>query len=85
MVNFENLDVPLINELLGKIGRMFRLCKGVTRVYRNPQEEAMGLGETLIPFDYHVEGTEVLSVRAVTSVMSSTTCTVYMAKGEEPP
>lgn len=84
MVNFENLDVPLINELLGKIGRMFRLCKGVTRVYRNPQEEAMGLGETLIPFDYHVEGTEVLSVRAVTSVMSSTTCTVYMAKGEEP-
>ena len=84
MVNFENLDVQLINELLGKIGRMFRLCKGVTRVYRNPQEEAMGLGETLIPFDYHVEGSEVLTVRAVTSVMSSTTCTVYMAKGEEP-
>ena len=84
MVNFDHLDVPLINELLGKIGRMFRLSKGVTRVYRNPQDEAMGIGETMIPFDNHVEGTEILSIRAVTSVMSSTTCTVYMAKDEEP-
>ena len=84
MVHFEDLDVPLIYQLLGKIGLMFRLSKGVTRVYRNPQEEAMGLGETLIPFDNHVEGYEVLSIRAVTSVMSSTTCTIYMAKGEEP-
>ena len=84
MTNFERLDVPLVYQLLGKIGRMFRLSKGVTRAYRNPQEEALGLGETFIPFDNHVEGYEVLSVRAVTSVMSSTTCTIYMAKDEEP-
>ena len=84
MVNFDKLDVDLIQELLGKIGKMFRLSKGITRVYRNAREEAMGLGDTYIPFDNQVEGYEVLTIKAVTSVMSSATCTVYMSKNEEP-
>ena len=84
MVNFDKLDVDLIQQLLGRIGKMFRLCKGITRVYRNAREEAMGLGDTYVPFDTQVEGYEVLTIKAVTSVMSSATCTVYMSKDEEP-
>ena len=84
MTNFEHLDVPLINELLSKIGKMFRLSKGITTVYRNAREEAMGLGEVMIPFDNHVPSKEILTIRAVTSVMSSATCTVYMAEDEAP-
>ncbi len=84
MVDFDNVDVKLINELLKKTGLMFRLCKGVTRVYRNPQEEIEGKGEIFIPFDLGKEGYEVLTLRCVTSVLTSATCTVYMSPDEEP-
>ena len=84
MVNFDKLDVDLIQQLLGKIGQMFRLSKGITKIYRNARDEAMGKGDVYIPFDNHVEGYEVLTIRAVTSVMSSAVCTVYMANDEEP-
>ncbi|SCW26692.1 diguanylate cyclase (GGDEF) domain-containing protein [Ruminococcaceae bacterium YRB3002] len=84
MVTFDTPDVPLIEELLIKISTMFRLSKGVTRVYKNPQEEREGKGETLSCFDSGKEGNEILSLRVVTSVMSSATITVYMAPDEEP-
>ena len=73
-----------IESLLIEISSMFRLSKGVTRVYRNPQEEAAGGGETLKCFDTGIEGKEVISIRVVTSVMSITTMTVYMSPDEEP-
>lgn len=82
-VAFDTVDQPLIESLLIKIATMFRLSKGVTRVYKNPQEEAMGLGETLCCFD-RGEGEEILKIRVVTSVMSIATMTIYMDPKEEP-
>ncbi len=84
MVDFENVDVPLVSNLIAKIGRMFRLAKGVTKVYKNPREEEEGGGETYIPFDTDKECHEVLSLRVVTSVLSSATCTIYMTEDEVP-
>lgn len=82
-VSFDTVDKGLIEDLLIKISKMFRLCKGVTRVYQNPREEREGKGETLCCFDLG-EGKEILTVRVVTSVMSSATMTVYMDPDEEP-
>lgn len=84
ITNFDELNVDLIQELLTKIGKMFRLSKGIVRIYRNAKDEAMGIGDTYIPFDNNTESVEIIKLRAVTSVMSSATCTVFMAKDEEP-
>ena len=77
-------NIPDIEAILIEISIMHRLSKGVTRLYRNPEEEAKGGGETLCCFDTGIEGKEVLSVRTVTSVMSIATMTVYMAPDEPP-
>ena len=82
-VSFEEVDKPRIEELLIKIASMFRLSKGVTRVYMNPREEAEGKGETLCCFD-RGEGDEILHIRVVTSVMSIATMTIYMDPKEVP-
>ena len=84
LTEFEKTDVKRITELLTKIGRMFRLSKGVTTVYRNPKEEKEGIGEAFIAFDTQKGGKEILSLRAVTSVMTITKSTVYMTEDEEP-
>ncbi len=76
--------VSEIEDILIDISSMNRLSKAVTRIYRNPQEEAAGGGETLCCFDTGVEGKEVLSLRVVTSVMSIATLTAYMAPDEPP-
>ncbi|MBE5864150.1 MAG: EAL domain-containing protein [Lachnospiraceae bacterium] len=84
MTDLNGVDVPRIERLLIEISTMFRLSKGVTRVYRNPQEERMGGGETLCCFDTGKEGKEIISLRVVTKVMSSATMTVYMSPDEKP-
>lgn len=84
LVDFEKADVKRITYYLTKIGLMFRLCKGVTTVYKNPKDEREGNGENFIAFDMHKEGHEVLKFRAVTSVMTITVSTVYMEEGVEP-
>lgn len=84
LVDFEKSDVKRIVYLLTKIGLMFRLCKGVTTVYRNPKEEKEGNGEAFIAFDMHKEGREVMRIRAVTSVMTIAVSTVFMEEGQEP-
>ena len=84
MTDLNGIDVPRIEKLLIDISTMFRLSKGVTRVYRNPQEERTGGGETLCCFDTGKEGKEILSLRVVTKVMSSATLTVYMSPDEKP-
>lgn len=84
MTNIGNIDVTKIEELLIEIASMFRLSKGVTRIYRNPQEEEEGRGETLCCFDTGKEGYEVSRIRVVTSIMSIATMTVYMSPEEEP-
>ena len=83
-VNFEEPNVPLIEELLIRFSKMFRLSKGITHVYMNPQEEREGKGEVLCCFDTHKEGVEILSIRAVTSVMSSAQMKIYMSPDEVP-
>lgn len=84
MTDIKNKDISRIEELLIEISKLFRLSKGVTRVYRNPQEEQSGGGETLCCFDTGREGVEVSSLRVVTKLMSSATLTVYMSPDEEP-
>ena len=84
MTDVEKVDVARIEQLLIDISLMFRLSKGVTRVYRNPQEEHNGEGETLCCFDTGIEGKEIISLRVVTKVMSSATMTVYMSPDEKP-
>ena len=84
MTDLNGIDVPRIESLLVEISTMFRLSKGVTRVYRNPQEERTGGGETLCCFDTGKEGKEIISLRVVTKVMSSATIIVYMSPDEKP-
>lgn len=84
MTDVAKIDVPRIENLLCEIAAMFRLSKGVTRVYRNPQEESDGGGETLCSYDTGKEGEVVSFIRVVTSVMSIATMTVYMSPEEEP-
>lgn len=84
MTDIVKIDVPRIESLLIEISKLFRLSKGVTRVYKNPREEASGGGETLCCFDTGKEGEEIISLRVVTSVMSSATLTVYMSPDEIP-
>lgn len=76
--------IPLIEGVLIEISTMFRLSKGITRVYRNPEEELNGGGETLCCFDTGLEGDEIITLRVVTSVMSIVTLTVYMSPDEIP-
>ncbi|MBR1797020.1 MAG: EAL domain-containing protein [Clostridiales bacterium] len=84
MNNFDKVDVPLIESLLIKLALMFRLSKGITKVYKTPQEEKEGKGETLCCFDLGEECNEFLTLRVVTSVMTSVQMTVYMAPDQEP-
>ena len=84
MVTFETPNVPKIEDLLIRICTMFRLSKGITHVYSNPQEEREGKGEVLSCFDRHIEGDEILSIRVVTSVMSSAEMKIYMSPDEVP-
>ena len=85
IVSFEEKpNIKLIEDLLVRISTMFRLSKGITHVYMNPQAEREGKGETLCAFDTHKEGKELLTIRVVTSVMTSAAMTVYMAEDEVP-
>jgi EAL domain-containing protein (putative c-di-GMP-specific phosphodiesterase class I)/GGDEF domain-containing protein len=84
MTEIGRIDIPLIEKTLIDISLMFRLSKGVTRLYRNPQEEIQGGGETLCCFDTGREGKPVISLRVVTSIMSIATLTVYMTDDVEP-
>ena len=84
MTEINRIDVPFIEHTLIEISKLFRLSKGVTRVYMNPQEEAEGRGETLSCFDTGKGGHVVSELRVVTSVMSSAVMTVYMSDDEEP-
>ena len=84
MTEIGGADIPRIEQLLIEISTMFRLSKGITRVYKNPQEEQDGSGETLCCFDTGKEGEAILSRRVATSVLSSATITVYMSPDEKP-
>ena len=77
-------NIPAIEDLLVKISSMLRLSKGVTRLYRNPQEEKAGGGETLRCYDLGVESRLVHQVRVETSVMSIAEMKVYQAINEPP-
>jgi EAL domain-containing protein (putative c-di-GMP-specific phosphodiesterase class I) len=76
-------DVPLIESILEELSRLFRLCKGVIRLYRSLDEEKEGGGETLCSFNIG-EGEPVAFQRVVTSIMSVATMTVYMQPGVRP-
>lgn len=84
MTTFEKPDPVKISELLTKISLMFRLSKGDLRVYKNQQEEREGKGDVFIPFDKNLPSHEILSLRVVTSVMSSATIKVFMADDDPP-
>ena len=79
MTDIDKIDSEKIGQLLCEIAAMFRLSKGVTRLYRNPQEEREGGGETLCHYDTGKEGEVVSFIRIVTSVMTIATMTVYMS------
>ena len=76
-------DVSQIEQILGGIARLFRLCRGVTRLYRSLDEEKEGGGETFCSFDIG-EGEPVAFQRVVTSGMAIATMTVYMQSGIRP-
>ncbi len=79
MNDFNKIDVRRIENLLIEICHMFRLSKAVTRVFKNPEDEQKGISETLSCFDTGENGEEIHSLRFVTSVMTISTITVYMA------
>ena len=84
MVDFDNPDIPLVKKLLDKIGYMFRLSKAEVTILRNHKDEMIGNYEVLCSFDTGKPGYEILSINAVTSVLSSATAKVYMSEDEEP-
>ena len=84
ITDINGVDVDKIENLLIELCLMFRLSKADTRVYKNPQEEAEGGGETLCCFDTGKEGNAVITLRTVTSVMTSATITAYMTPDEKP-
>ncbi|MCR5148911.1 MAG: EAL domain-containing protein [Eubacterium sp.] len=84
MTDIEKPDTNLIERLIIELCTMFRLSKAVTRVYRNPREEALGKGETLSCFDLGIKGEVIMFHRVVTSVMSVCTLTLYMSPDEKP-
>ena len=84
MTAIDKIDVPRIEGLIIELCKMFRLSKGVTRLYRNASEEKLHRGETLSCYDTGVEGKELISLRVVSSVMSIATITVYMPEDAEP-
>ena len=77
-------NIPLIEQTLIEISTMLRLSRGVTRVYRNPDEEHLGGGETLCCFDLGIEDTLVHECRTMTSVMNIVWAGVYMSPYEKP-
>jgi hypothetical protein len=77
-------ETQKIESILNEISAMFRLSKGVTHFYKNPGDEANGIGETLSSYDTGKEGIPVHTVRFVTRLMSITTMTVYMEESETP-
>jgi len=84
MTDTDGIDVELIENILIEICLLLRISKAVTRVYKNMQEEEKGEGETLCCYDNGKEGKEIMSLRVVTSVMTSATSTVYMSPDSEP-
>ena len=84
MTDFGKVKISQIEEILIEISKMFRLSKGVTRVFRNPVEEKNDEGETLCCFDTGKEGFLVSKLRVVTSVLSSASMSVYMSPDEKP-
>ena len=84
MTTIGKTDRVLIEGILVEICKMFRLSKGVVRLYKNPREEQTGQGETMVCFDNGSEGKEIISLRVVTSVMSIATITVFMSPDEKP-
>ncbi|MBR1824593.1 MAG: EAL domain-containing protein [Ruminococcus sp.] len=84
MTDYDNVDKPHIESLLIEISSMLRLSKGVTHVFRNPQEEKAGIGEVLCCYDLGIEGKPVMTIRMVSSVMSIVTMTVFMSPDEPP-
>ncbi len=84
MTNPRGANIKKIENLLSEIGQMFRLTKGVTRVYRNVDDERKDIGEDLCTFNLHVKDVPVCSVRSVSSVMSIAVMTVYMPEDIEP-
>lgn len=84
MSGTDTQEVSRIEQILIEISLMFRLSKGVTRVYRNPREEMMGVGETMCCFDLHKEDELVHHVRIVSSIMTIVTMDVYMTPDTDP-
>lgn len=76
-------DISQIKQILGEIALLFRLCRGVTRLYRSLDEEKEGGGETFCSFDIG-EGEPVAFQRVVTSGMAIATMTVYMQSSIRP-
>ena len=84
MTDMNNIDIPHIEELLMQISFLLRLSKGVANLYKNPQEEREGKGESIQCFDTGLKGKVVHSIRTVTSVMSIASITVYMPEDAKP-
>lgn len=75
---------PKIEELLVEICKVLRVCKAVTRLYRNSREELEGGGETLCSRDTGEKCHEIHHVRVVTNVLSVATLTTYIADDQPP-
>ncbi len=85
MTKMDSLDYNMIRQIISDISNMFRLSRGVARLYRNPQEEESGGGETITTtYDLNIKDKQVIFLRIVTSVMSIGTIAVYMAEDEKP-
>lgn len=66
------------------ICKLFRLSKGVTRVFKSPAHEKAGQGESFVCYDNGVKGKEVYSKRIVTNTEAVAQCLVYMPEWETP-
>ncbi len=84
MTALDHTNVPKIEEIVREFCKMFRLCKGITYLYENPEREARGEAEVQCCFDTGEEGVPVISHRVLTNVMTIAHMTVYMTPDQPP-
>lgn len=75
---------PAIEKILVEMATMFRLSKAVTHIYKSPQDEEQGTGESICSFDKGIDDRIILSYRIPSSVSIIAVMDVYMSPDEKP-
>ncbi len=80
----ETLDIKAVYAVLAELCKLYRISRGVTWFYDNPENEQLGIGDKFVCYDDGNASDNTLVTRYVTDVKTISTCTVYFSKDAEP-